>query len=127
MMSGKTDGQRACETYDRTLFHDGGHDEDIWATRGERERAAWEAIAAAGAAGAHERLENLAAKWEAEAADARPGANGASEAETASRKAAVRQKRICIRQLRQALSGDAPAITGAGTEHVAAQLAEEGR
>lgn len=46
----------------------------------------------------------LAAKWEAEAADADPGANGASETSTASRIAAVRQKRICARQLRQALS-----------------------
>jgi hypothetical protein len=43
-------------------------------------------------------LAALLAKWEAEAADAKP--------RTEARKAAVRQKRICIRQLRQAIKGE---------------------
>lgn len=50
-------------------------------------------------------LNALAAKWEAEAVDADPGmepdAGGAAHYEK--RKAVVRQKRICVRQLLQAL------------------------
>jgi hypothetical protein len=48
-------------------------------------------------------LEQLAEKWKAEADDARPDACGPESAHAVSRRAAVRQKRICTRQLLDAL------------------------
>lgn len=42
-----TFGRAACEAYDRTLYGTDGHDSEIWETRGDRQRAAWEAAAGA--------------------------------------------------------------------------------
>lgn len=48
-------------------------------------------------------LEQLAAKWKQEADDANPAAGLPSPAQEQARRAAVRQKRICTRQLLDAL------------------------
>jgi hypothetical protein len=142
-MSGKTPGQAAFEEHGDRI--ESGYPDDWDDNLSDSERADWEAIAAAGAAGAHERTAELLSEVNRVTAE-RDAFRSAAQFEL-DRHTDVSLHCFDCGELLWLTSADAPtlgdvieaasqhkcddepapAIVTAGAEHLAAELAEEGR